>query len=211
MPVGPRHAGVLSASVLVSLLLSGCGVPPWRQAQSGSGSAGSTTAAPTLSPTPSPTPSVAKVKNDLAKGSAKRQLGAGGLRMNVTYWSTLDMGRWTPAATKPLNLSLTAAFADGSTQDVYLNNVAVTMNVAGPDGPLTSPDPLTDATSVPPGYLVTSPNSYVKVFDLPRFEDAATSVTVTLTYELLAQSKPKSHTYLKQSASDSLVIALAAS
>lgn len=201
----PSQLLSLAAAAAVGLALTGCGEPPWKTAEPAS----TTTDSASVSPTPTPTPTKITVKNDLAKGSAKRQLTAGGVRLNINYWSTLDIGAWTPAATKPLNLSMTASFADASKQDIFLNNVTVSTDVTGPEGPLTSPDPLIDSTAVPPGYLVTSPNSYVKVFNLPQLEEGATSVTVTLTYELLAQSKPKSKTYLKQSSSDTLVIALA--
>jgi hypothetical protein len=199
------HSAAALALCLVPVL-SGCGTPPWKEAKA----TPTPTDSVTVTPTPTPTPTKSTVKNDLAKGSAKHQLGAGGLRATVNYWSTLEMGRWTPQATKPLNLSITAAFGDGSKQDIFLNNVTLTTDVNGPEGALVSPDPLSDAASTPPGYLVTSPNSYVKVFNIPRLEDAATSATLTLTYEFLAQSKPKSHTYLKQSTSDTLVVALVA-
>lgn len=199
------------------LALAACGTPPWKQA-------GATTASPvpvetvvtgtpspTSSPTPTPTPTPVKVKvkNDLAKGSAKRQLGAGGVRLRVTYYSTLNMSKWTPAATKPLNLSMTASFPDGSRQDIFLSSVTVNTDVRGPDGPLSSPEPLTDQAPITPGYLVTSPSSYVKVFNLPAVETGATSLTLNLTYELLAQAAPKSKQYLRQSTNDTLVIALA--
>jgi hypothetical protein len=48
------------------------------------------------------------------------------------------------------------------------------------------------------------------VLTLPTVDAAARSVTLNLTYDLLAQSAPKSKRYLKQTASDTLQIALAA-
>lgn len=195
----------ISASVLC-LALAGCGTPPWQQ--------GSTAATPASTPTAttgsaSPTAKPVKVRNDLAKGSARHHLGAGGLEISVDYWSTLDMASWTSQATKPLNLSMTADFMDGSPQDIFLSSLTVTVDVRGPQGALSSPQPLMDRAPVTPGYLVTSPNAYVQVFNLPKVEDGASSLTLNLTYEVLAQSAPKSKKYLKQSTSDSLVIALA--
>ena len=162
------------------------------------------------SPTPTPTPSASpKIKNDLGKGSAKSELTAGGVQLKINYWSTLNIGEWTPAATKPLSLSMNGRFADGATQDIFLNNVTVTIDVHGPEGQLPAPADLTDIASVSPGYLITAPNAYVKVFNLPGLDPQAESITLNLTYELLVQRAPKSKTYLKQSAGDTLVIALA--
>lgn len=196
----------IGAAVLC-LALAGCGTPPWKE-----NSTAATPAAPviTATATPTPTPKPVKVKNDLAKGSAKRELGAGGVKIAVNYWSTLEMGKWTPAATKPLNLSMTASFNDGSKQDIFLNSLTVTTDVQGPEGALTSPEVLSDRAAVTPGYLVKSPSSYVKVFQIPELEAGATQVTINLTYDLLAQAAPKSKQYLSQSASDTLVIPIVA-
>ena len=203
----PRLAALLLTLPLVTTpLLAGCGSPPWEQDAASSASPAATTS-PTTSPSPSPVRP--KVQNDLAKGSAKRKLTAGGVTLAVTYFSTLDMGRWTPAATKPLSLGLSGSFADGSEQDIFLNQVTANIDVTGPDGPLPTAEPLEDQADVTPGYLITSPSSYSQVFTVPALPAEATSLTLNLTYELLAQSAPKSQTYLKQSASDTLVISLA--
>ena len=189
-------------------LTGGCSEPPWKRSQPGA-----TTAAPTVSatPTPTPTPSAAPVRNDLSKGSLKRELGAGGINLAVVYYSTLDLGQWTPQATKPFTISASGKFADGSKQDIFLTAVTVRIDVAGADGPLTAPEPLNDDANVSPGYLVKSPNAYGQVFSLPSVEPDATSVTLNITYQLLAPTAPKSKTYFKQSANDTIVIALATS
>ncbi|GAA1434969.1 hypothetical protein GCM10009616_30760 [Microlunatus lacustris] len=198
-----RTGAPLVTLLMTTLLLAGCGTPPWDEGASA-------TASPVPSASPSPSASKpAEVQNDLAKGSAERTLTAGGVELAVTYFSTLDLGRWTPAATKPLSLALSASFADGSEQDIFLKQVRATVDVAAPDGPLPAAEPLVDQASVAPGYLVTSPISYSQVFTVPTLPPEATTLTLNLTYELLAPSAPKSKTYLKQSASDTLVIALA--
>ncbi|MET1006508.1 MAG: hypothetical protein ABWX96_13235 [Propionibacteriaceae bacterium] len=205
-----RRRSALLVVVLVSAL-AGCGTPPWKTDASPTPAARSS--AKTVSATPKPTvapsvtPSAAEpVQNDLATGSAKRRLEAGGVRIKVNYWSTLDMADWTQNALKPLNLSASAAFIDGSEQDIFLSKVSVNMSVAGAKGALTSPDALVDASTVTPGYLITSPSSYGQVFTVPALAAGATSVTLTLTYELLVQSAPKAKTYSKQTASNDLVI-----
>lgn len=192
-------------ALVVCLTLAACGTPPWKENSTGA------TPVPTevaVTATPTPTPKPAKVRNDLAKGSARHQLGAGGVKLSVNYWSTLDLGQWTPAATKPLNLSMSASFNDGSTQNIYLRSLTMTTDVRGPEGALASPEPLADQAPVTPGYLVKAPSSYVKVFQIPAVESGATAVTINLTYDLLAQSAPKSKEYLSQSTSDTLVVPL---
>ena len=206
IPVRSRQRLALLASAVTGLVMTGCGTPPWQQASE-------TTPTPvltsTVSASPTPTPSATvKAKNDLAKGSAKRQLGAGGVTLAVNYWSTLSMSQWSPTATKPLSLSLNGRFTDGSTQDIFLNNVTVAIDVHGPEGQLEGPENLTDIAPVVPGYLITAPSAYVKVFNLPGLDPKAESITLNLTYELLVQRAPKSKVYLKQSAGDTLVIAL---
>lgn len=196
-----RTGAPLVALLMTALLLAGCGSPPWEE---GAGS----TASPVASASPTPSAAEPEAQNDLAEGSAKRKLAAGGVNLAVTYFSTLDMGRWTPSATKPLSLGLSGSFADGSKQDIFLSQVTAAVDVAGPAGPLPAAEPLVDQADVAPGYLVTSPSSYSQVFTVPALPPEATTLTLNLTYELLAQSAPKSKTYLKQSASDTLVIAL---
>jgi hypothetical protein len=195
-----RRPPRLLAALLLLPLLGACGSAPWQQEAA-------STASPSASATPSPA-SAAKVKNDLAKGSVKRQLAAGGVNLSVNYFSTLSMQQWTPEATKPLSLGVSGSFGDGSKQDIFLRTVTANIDVLGAEGPLAAPEPLADQADVAPGYLIKSPSSYSQVFTLPALPPAARSVTLNLTYELLAQSAPKSKTYLKQSASDTLVIAL---
>ena len=203
--MNPRQRLALLAPAVAVLMLTGCGAPPWKADDPEPTATSSVSASPTATATPSATP---KAKNDLAKGSAQSELSAGGVKLKIDYWSTLNIGQWTPAATKPLSLSLNGRFADESTQDIFLNNVTVTMDVVGPEGQLPAPANLADIAAVTPGYLITAPNSYVKVFNLPGMDPQAESVTLNLTYELLVQRAPKSKTYLKQSAGDTLVVAL---
>ena len=148
-------------------------------------------------------------RNDLETGSAKRTLEAGAVELKVTYYSTLDMGLWTPEARKPLNLSASAKFIDGSKQDIFLGKVTVAIEAQGPTGALDSPKDLTDEAKVSPGFAVKSPVAYGQIFTIPAVDDAATSVTLTITYEVLAQTAPDAKTYAKQTASDTLVISLA--
>jgi hypothetical protein len=216
-----RHPTVsrLLTAVGVAVLCTSCGTPPWQDPTAASASPAATsspTSSPTLtvktqrpSATSAPTPTTA-AENDLATGSTKRKLEAGGVRISINYWSTLPMSDWTVAAAKPLDLSASAKFIDGSKQNIFLSKVTVNVGVQGASGPLTSPAPLVDSTTLTPGYLIKSPSSYGQVFTIPALTAKATSVTVDLTYELLAQTAPKAKTYAKQTASDTLTIPIQA-
>jgi hypothetical protein len=190
------------------LLAAGCSTPPWEAAEA--------TASPTAVPTPTetvlptPTPTRARTKNDLSKGVAKHTLDAGAIELKAVYYSTMPMAQWTPAANKPLTLSLTAKFPGGYKQDIYLAEVDVRIDVAGADGPLTPPSPIVDSATVSPGYLIKKPNSYGNVFTVPAIPDGAQSVTLTFTYQLLAPDKPKSKVYTKQVATDAVTVAITA-
>ena len=120
-------------------------------------------------------------------------------------WTPVGSGLGLPCSSQTLN-SLACRLIDGSEQDIFLSKASVSMAVAGAKGPLAAPAPLVDESSVVPGYLMTAPSSYLQVFTVPALAAGARSVTLTLTYELLAQSAPKSKTYSKQTASNELVI-----
>ncbi len=201
------------AALCAALVCAGCGPAPWQENTGATPvPARSGAATPALSGTaasPGPASSVAPTgaaQNDLATGSAKRKLEAGGVRISVNYWSTLPMSDWTGTAPKPLNMSASAKFIDGSEQEIFLSRVTVNVVVDGPDGPLEAPAALVDQSTLDPGYLIKSPNSYGQVFTIPALAPLATSVTLSLTYELLAETAPDAMTYAKQTASDSLTM-----
>lgn len=201
----PLSAAAAAAALLVA---AGCSTPPWEAA----GTTATPVAVPTpvevVTPTPAPSPVRAKVKNDLSRGVAKHTLDAGAIELKTVYYSNMPMAQWTPEASKPLTLSLTADFPEGYKQDIYLAEVDVRMDVTGPDGPLASPAPVVDQATVSPGYLIKKPNSYGNVFTVPAVPEGAQSVTLTFTYQLLAPSKPKSKTYSKQVTTDTVTVAI---
>jgi hypothetical protein len=197
----------LAAALMV--FIAGCGTPPWKQANANPTASSTPAGIPSASPSHPRTPaSPPPRRNDLATGSAKRTVQAGGVRMKINYWSELDMSEWTAGAAKPLSESASAVFIDGSEQNIFLAKASVIISVDGPKGALKAPAPLMDISSVRPGYLIKKPNSYGQVFTIPALAESARSVTLTLTYELLVQSAPKAKTYSKQTASLDLVISI---
>lgn len=197
-PIRPlRAAALLAASAALAVGLAACGTPPWEQP----GAAGGTT--------PTPTPSrIVPVHNDLQTGSTKRSLKAGDITLDVDYYSTLDIGQWYSDADKPLSFSATASLGSDQGQSVYLSRVTISTTVQGPKGALAAPPQISDQASVSPGYFVKAPYSYGETFVIPPVDKSATSVTFSIVYELLLQTTPTSDTYSKQTASDTLTVAL---
>lgn len=202
----PLSAAAAAAALLVA---AGCSSPPpWEAAHASASPTARPTPAVTATPSPTPKPTRARVKNDLSRGVAKHTLDAGAIELKTVYYSTMPMAQWTPQANKPLTLSLTAGFPGGYKQDIYLAELDVRIDVAGPKGPLTSPSPIVDSATVSPGYLIKKPNSYGNVFTVPSIDPTAQSVTLTFTYQLLAPDKPKSKVYTKQVATDTVTVAI---
>lgn len=190
----------VTAAALVAIALSACSTPPWEQPGAGG----------TPSATPRPTSSaITTVVNELANGSTERVLSAGGIGLTVDYFSTLNMDQWTADANKPLSISMIANLTNDEGQRIYLSQMTVLVAVYDANGVLTSPPQLADRATVSPGYLVKAPYSYSQTFTLPAVDQAATYVKLSLTYELLLQTTPTSAEYAKQTASDTLTIAIA--
>ncbi|MCX6501345.1 MAG: hypothetical protein NT132_02895 [Microbacterium sp.] len=199
-----HRKAVRTARAVVAILalsaLSGCGPAPWN----GGG--------PDPTPTPTATrrsPVPAPVSNDLSSGSTQREVSAGAVSAAINYWSTLSMDRWTATALKPISLSMVTTITPNDGQKVYLQKATM---VAVPGNATTSFDPLSpqvDQSSVAPGYLVLSPYSYSQTFNVGDLPAEATFVTVQFTYDFLVQTTPESTEYAKQTATDTLVVAIA--
>lgn len=210
-----RPAALLAAGVL--LALTACGTAPWDDpATTGTTAAADATptdeasATPTPEPEPTPVETIQVVPNDLAAGNAQRTLTAGAASLGVTYWSTLSMDQWVAGASKPLSLSISGSLVPDDGQGLYLSRVSLSADVKDADGDaLPSPAVVTDDASVEPGYAITAPYSYNQTFVVPPVDDRAVSVTFTLTYEVLVQTTPTSEDYAKQSAVDTLTVAIA--
>lgn len=190
-----RVGGALIAAV-AAMILVGCGPAPWTE--------DTPDPAPTTSPVVPP-----PVPNDLSSGSTQRELQAGAVAAEVDYWSTLSMDRWTPSAVKPISMSLLTTVTPNNGQKVYLQKASM---LAIPANATTTFPPLetqTDAAAVTPGYLVLSPYSYSQTFNVGPVPDDATHVTVQFTYDFLVQTTPDSNEYAKQTATDTVTVAIA--
>jgi hypothetical protein len=185
-----------AVSLVSALALSGCGAAPWAQPDA------SPTASSTITEAPQPVP------NDLSTGSTRRALTAGPLSISVDYWSTLSMDKWTPGVLKPVSLSLVSSITPNDGQKVYLQRASMT---ATPASRTETFEPLAaqiDSATTSPGYLVLDPYSYSQTFTVGPTPEGATHVTLEFTYEFLVQTTPTSTDYAKQTATDTVTVAL---
>lgn len=189
--------GVIASLAVVGVVaLTGCGPAPWTM--------GDPEATPTASATVAP-----PVPNDLSSGSTQRELVAGAVTAKVDYWSTLSMDQWTAGAVKPISISLVTNVTPDDGQKVYLQKATLTAIAGKGETTLAALDPQTDAATVAPGYLVLAPYSYSQTFNVGPLDDKATSVTVQVTFDFLVQTTPTSKEYAKQTATDTLTVAIA--
>jgi hypothetical protein len=190
-----RIAGIAAAAALGVAALAGCGPAPWEQAS-------------TPSATPSSTAVPTPVPNDLSGGATQRELTAGPVTATIDYWSTLSMDEWTAEAIKPVSISLMTVVQPADGQKVYLQRASMTAVPSSPSGALAALEPQVDASTVSPGYLVLDPYSYSQTFNVGPVPPEATFVTLQFSYDFLVQSTPTSNEYAKQTATDTLTVAL---
>jgi hypothetical protein len=91
---------------------------------------------------------------------------------------------------------------------VYLSKLTITPTVSTGTRQLKAPAAFVDSASVSPGYLIKSPYSYTQTYTVPALDPSARELTLTFDYEMLLQSTPTSGSYAKQTASDSITIAI---
>lgn len=113
-----------------------------------------------------------------------------------------------PSVAKPLTVSLTVIANGNSGQKIYLTRVTANLSIEDDQGPLDPPRALVDTANISPGFIVTFLYTYGQVFTIPAVDDAAMSVKIDFSYELLLQSEPGSDDYSKQTATDSVVVPL---
>jgi hypothetical protein len=91
---------------------------------------------------------------------------------------------------------------------VYLQRASMTAVPSSATGPLDPLEPQVDASTVSPGYLVLDPYSYSQTFTVGPVPDDATHVSLEFTYEYLVQATPTSSDYAKQTATDTITVAI---
>ena len=197
MRTATRRTALTGAFLVAALALSGCSTPPWA----------TPTASPSVSPSSTDVPQ--PVPNDLSSGSTERGLTAGPLTISIDYWSTLTMDKWTADALKPVSLSMITQITPNDGQKVYLQRATM---IATPMSATETFDALSaqvDSATTSPGYLVLDPYSYSQTFTVGPTPKGATFVSLEFTYEYLVQATPTSSDYAKQTATDTITVAIA--
>lgn len=199
-PAARRMTLAMAAVIGVTGLVGCSSAPPWLAGQT---TAPATTSAP-------PTATAAPIQNDLAAGSTTRTVPVGAITLTIDYWSTLTMDLWTANASKPLSFSIRGSIAPADGQKLYLSRVTAESVVRAADGSvLPGVEPIVDQSTVAPGYLILDPYTYSQTFTLPPVDARAASIELSMRYELLQQATPTSADYAKQTAVDTLTIAIA--
>lgn len=165
-------------------------------------------------PSPSATPTAVAtapqpVPNDLSTGSTRRTLQAGPLGLSIDYWSDLLMDKWTAGALKPVSLNLLATVTPDDGKSVYLQRAAMLATPMNGATALPTLAAQVDTSSVTPGYLALDPYSYSQTFTVGAVPEEATHVVLLFTYDMLVQTTPTSTQYAKQTATDTLTVAIA--
>ncbi len=129
--------------------------------------------------------------------------------MNATYATTLPTEKWTPSATKQVDVTLSAMDNASPKTRVYLSRVTCTITPSDDTGPIAGPSNLTDTANINPGYLVSFPYTYEQVFTVPTVDEGATSLTFSFKYELLTAVSDGTKDYTKQTAVATIQVPLA--
>jgi hypothetical protein len=200
MRIRTMRLAAAAAVVGAIVVLSGCGPSPWAMQ----------TPAPSATVEES-TPAVVAppVENDLSSGSTQRDLTAGAVSVDVNYWSDLRMDRWTANAVKPVSLSLVTKITPNDGQKVYLQKATMLAVPANAAETFSALESQVDEATVKNGYLVLSPYSYSQTFNVGQVPAEATYVTLQFTYDFLVQTRPRADEYAKQTATDTVTVAIA--
>ncbi|MFS0712972.1 hypothetical protein ABC195_03755 [Microbacterium sp. 2P01SA-2] len=201
-----RRWGMAAATAVMAVALVGCGPAPWNLPSGDGGDASGPAPSPSVSRTAVPPP----VPNDLSSGSTERQVTAGAVTGSLNYWSDLSMDRWSATALKPVSLSLVTTVSPDDGQKVYLQKATMIAVPGNAEGDLSPLAPTSDQSATNPGYLVLSPYSYSQTFYVGEVPPEATFVTIRFTYDFLVQTTPTSDEFAKQTATDSITVAIAA-
>jgi hypothetical protein len=215
-----RVSSVRRNTLLVGLaaactLVSGCSLPHWadmtpkslrhasqattRKAPAGASQATAASAAATATQVARVTTSKPVARGDLKAGSLTRVLDAGQSKLVITYWTAQDPATWTAAESVPVQLSAHLEGADGM-HAVQVSRFLATLD----DGTTIS------TISVDNGsFVITPPYSYSGAFVVYPTNHAATSATISIEFDLLVETTPKSGQFFRQTVLDSVHLSFA--
>jgi hypothetical protein len=135
---------------------------------------------------------------DLDAGSLTRTLAAGDRSVVVDYWTADPASTWTAADDKTVQLSAHVEGGDTATE------VLVTRFAATTDDGSTRVLAAEDRGE----FALTPPFSYTTALTLPEATPTATSLTVTVQFDLLVETEPGSQRWFRQTVLDTLELPL---
>ena len=213
-PAVRSSAGRAAALALSAVLLAGCQLPDVSMSPSLTAdadvdadatavtkpetmaarraAAATTEAATTTSTAPT------RPAGDLDSGSLTRALAAGDRTVVVDYWTTDQATTWTPGDDKTVQLATHVEGGDTDTE------VLVTRFAATTDDGTTRVLAAEDRGE----FSLTPPFSYTTALTLPEAAPTATSLTLTVQFDLLVETEPGSSRYFRQTVLDTVELPL---
>ncbi|MBB2947523.1 hypothetical protein FB565_007294 [Actinoplanes lutulentus] len=183
--------------------LSGCGTLQEITSSSKPLLGGTTADEPSPSASASPTVKVTASKatrasGPLDTGTATHTVKQGDFTVQLTYWTSDNAKLYTASSVKTINVAAHIEDTD-SKHRMYLSTFLVTQD----DGTLRA-QVVKDSGK----FEVTPPYPYNTVVTVPAATDGATALTLTVQLDLLVETAPKSNSYYRSTALDTLTLPL---
>jgi hypothetical protein len=200
----PRRLAVgLAAAVLCGSSLTGCASLEQLTSSSKPLIDPAATSSPSprasASATPSPSASTpARASGPLDTGTATHRLKQGNFTVTLTYWTADNAKTWTGESLKTINVAAHIEDTD-STHQVLVTTFEVTQD----DGTKRA-----QVTNDSGKFDVTPPYPYNTVVTVPAATPGAKELTLSVRLDLLVQTAPKSSSYYRSTALDTLTLPL---
>lgn len=162
----------------------------------------STAARPSVSAVPTGDSTTAKLpvrpSGPLDTGTVTHVVKQGGFSVQLTYWTSDDAKLYTAASVKTISIAAHVEDADSS------HRIIVSTFQATQDDGTSRVVAATDNGR----FDVTPPYPYSTVVTLPAATSGATRLTLTVQLDLLVETAPKSNSYYRSTALDTLTLPL---
>jgi hypothetical protein len=202
----PRSVAAGAAAAVLCGSLTGCSSLKQLTSSSKPLMSGRSTSTPTPSASPSPTASAiaeavklpTRASGPLDTGSVVHRIKQGNFTVQLTYWTSDNAKLYTAEGVKTINVAAHIEDAD-NTHRITVS----TFQVIQDDGLKRS------VVSTDNGkFDVTPPYPYTTVLTLPSASTGATKLTLTVRLDLLVETAPKSGSYYRSTALDTLTLPL---
>ncbi|MFG1991200.1 hypothetical protein ACGFJ7_14615 [Actinoplanes sp. NPDC048988] len=195
-----RHIARIAAAGIAAVLLTGCSSITDLTSSSKpllkSSPSASPAASASASAAPAPTPT--RASGPLDTGTVTHRVDQGNFSVQLTYWTSDNAKQYTAASSKTINVAAHIEDAD-STHHVTVTTFQVIQDDSAKRAVVT-----TDSGK----FDVTPPYPYNTVVTLPAATAGATKLTLTIRLDLLVETAPKSNSYYRSTALDTLTLPL---